>query len=53
MEKIGFSRRSFEEILRDAEKQFETLDKWIIHVFHNLREAHPLKQGLKLIVRIM
>jgi len=27
MEKIGFSRRSFEEILRDAEKQFETLDK--------------------------
>ena len=27
MEKIGLSRRSFEEILRDAEKQFETLDK--------------------------
>ncbi len=27
MEKAGISRRSFEEILRDAEKQFETLDK--------------------------
>jgi hypothetical protein len=27
METIGLSRRSFEEILRDAEKQFETLDK--------------------------
>jgi hypothetical protein len=27
MEKKGLSRRSFEEILRDAEKQFETLDK--------------------------
>jgi hypothetical protein len=27
MEKIGLSRRSFEEILRNAEKQFETLDK--------------------------
>lgn len=27
MEKTGISRRSFEEILRDAEKQFETLDK--------------------------
>ena len=27
MDKKGLSRRSFEEILRDAEKQFETLDK--------------------------
>ncbi|MGZ7136542.1 MAG: hypothetical protein ACXVHY_11750 [Methanobacterium sp.] len=27
MEKKGLSRRSFEEILRDAEKQFEILDK--------------------------
>jgi hypothetical protein len=27
MESKGLSRRSFEEILRDAEKQFETLDK--------------------------
>lgn len=27
MEKVGLSRRSFEEILRDAEKQYETLDK--------------------------
>ncbi|GEM_PF-3732244 len=27
MEKMGISRRSFEEILRDAEKQFEILDK--------------------------
>ena len=27
MENRGISRRSFEEILRDAEKQFETLDK--------------------------
>ena len=27
METKGLSRRSFEEILRDAEKQFETLDK--------------------------
>ncbi|MCG2738415.1 MAG: hypothetical protein L6282_18690 [Candidatus Methanoperedenaceae archaeon] len=27
MEKAGLSRRSFEEIMRDAENQFETLDK--------------------------